>query len=227
MTIEFLSFLVGSVLIGVAVIGGGFELKELKMPRVGVAVRLVSLAVGGGFIFLALTLFAWREYPQLASAGTEAPVGNALVEPGTSDVAGPTGVGVQTSTADPVPATSESSTPENEFGGFEGTSALSWYMDGVPYTAVMTVNGQSGTVTVTWTDGTGQQDTVDEDLQLEQDEQGIRYVGSNPRYAGTSTPYPEYRPDTFTVVPVAAGEWTYGQVCDAGRCSPVQMQPAG
>jgi hypothetical protein len=227
MTIEFLSFLVGSVLVGVAVIGGGFEIKELKMPRVGVAVRLISLAVGGGFIMLALAIFAWRQYPQLASAGTEAPVGNALVEPKPSDLAGsaPTDVGVQPS-ADPASIVSESLAPPDEFGGFEGTSVLTWSMEEIPYTAVLTVNGQRGIATVSWTDANGQQ-SVDEELQLEQDGQGIRYVGSNPRYSGTSTPYPEYRPDTFTIVRISAEEWTYAQACDAASCSPVQMQPAG
>jgi hypothetical protein len=226
MSIEFLSFLVGSVLVGVAVIGGGFEVKVLKMPRVGVAVRLVSLAVGGGFIMLALLIFAVRQYPRLAASETAAPTGNAFVDPAPTDTA-PSAATVAEAQPTTDPLTSVSAPAATEFGGFAGSNVLTWYVDQVPYTGVLTVNGQSGTVTVTWTDANGNQGSVDEDLQLQQDDQGIRYIGSNPRYTGTTTPYPEYRPDTFTVIPVAAGEWTYSAACDAGACSPVQIQPAG
>ena len=230
MSIEFLSFLVGSVLVGVAVIGGGFEVKELKMPRVGVAVRLLSLGFGAGFIMLALVIFGVRQYPGLAAAGTAAPVGNALVEPGSVDTAAPP-VGTESRTgemaepdSDPLAAFAPASDAAG-FGGFEGTSVLSWYVSQSPVRGVVQVNGQSGIVTITWTNENGEQVGVDEDLQLEQDANGIRYRGSNPRYSGTSTPYPEYQPDVFMIEPTQPGEWTYSRACDVNGCNAVTVQP--
>src|SRR3954465_14126616 len=79
MTIEFLSFLVGSVLVGVAIIGGGFELKELKIPRVGVLVRLVSMGAGFAFITLALGLWAARN-PEIMNQAAGAPAANGFAQ---------------------------------------------------------------------------------------------------------------------------------------------------
>jgi hypothetical protein len=225
MSIEFLSFLVGSVLIGVAIIGGGFELKELKMPRVGVAVRLVSLGAGLAFIVLALGLYAVA-HPELAAGGGAAPVAKALVDPASADTtASVAAEAVAQPASDAVAAAPDAAS--TEFGGFGGTSVLTWYVGQAQLTGVLKADGQTGIVTVTWTDETGQQVSVDEDLQLQQDEQGIRYLGSNPRFSGTSTGVENYQPDYFTIVPVD-GEWAYSQACDAARgCSPVEMQPVG
>jgi hypothetical protein len=52
MTIELLAFIFGIVLLFIAIVGGGFELRELKVPRVGTVARIVS--AGAGVIFLAL-----------------------------------------------------------------------------------------------------------------------------------------------------------------------------
>jgi hypothetical protein len=52
MTIELLAFVFGIVLLFIAIVGGGFELRELKVPRVGRVARIVSAMAG--VIFLAL-----------------------------------------------------------------------------------------------------------------------------------------------------------------------------
>jgi hypothetical protein len=52
MTIELLAFIFGIVLLFIAIVGGGFELRELKVPRVGTVARIVSAVAG--VIFLAL-----------------------------------------------------------------------------------------------------------------------------------------------------------------------------
>jgi hypothetical protein len=52
MTIELLAFVFGIVLLFIAIVGGGFELRELKVPRVGTVARIVSAVAG--VIFLAL-----------------------------------------------------------------------------------------------------------------------------------------------------------------------------
>jgi hypothetical protein len=55
-SIEILSFAFGIVLIAVAVLGGGFELKELKVPKVGGFARFGALVVGCFFIATGLGL---------------------------------------------------------------------------------------------------------------------------------------------------------------------------
>lgn len=52
MSIEIVSFVFGGILLFVGVVGGGFELKELKVPKVGMGVRVVSAIVG--FLFVCL-----------------------------------------------------------------------------------------------------------------------------------------------------------------------------
>ncbi len=52
MSIEIVSFVFGGILLFVGVVGGGFELKELKVPKVGMGVRIVAGLVG--FLFVCL-----------------------------------------------------------------------------------------------------------------------------------------------------------------------------
>ena len=52
MTVQVIAFAFGGILLFVGVIGGGFELKELRVPKVGVGVRVLSTMVGLVFICL-------------------------------------------------------------------------------------------------------------------------------------------------------------------------------
>ena len=52
MSSELLSFVVGGLLILIGIIGGGFEVKELKIPKVAWPTRFAALAVGAFFIGL-------------------------------------------------------------------------------------------------------------------------------------------------------------------------------
>ena len=52
MSVEILAFIFGCLLILVGVLGGGFEIKELKIPKVGNGVRLVAVVCGLVFIVL-------------------------------------------------------------------------------------------------------------------------------------------------------------------------------
>jgi hypothetical protein len=54
MTLETLSFIFGALLFLVGLIGGGFEVKELKLPKVGWPIRLISIIVGAFFIAISL-----------------------------------------------------------------------------------------------------------------------------------------------------------------------------
>jgi hypothetical protein len=52
MTIELVSFVFGGLLLFVGLLGGGFEVKELKVPKVGMGVRVVATIVGVLFVCL-------------------------------------------------------------------------------------------------------------------------------------------------------------------------------
>src|SRR5277367_3968551 len=52
MSIETASFIFGGILLLVGVLGGGFEVKELKIPKVGMGVRTLASLVG--LLFVAL-----------------------------------------------------------------------------------------------------------------------------------------------------------------------------
>lgn len=56
MSIDTMSFILGGLLVAVALLGGGIEVRELKIPSVGRTGRLLSFIVGAGFIGLAIFL---------------------------------------------------------------------------------------------------------------------------------------------------------------------------
>lgn len=54
MKLSLVAFLFGVILLATAILGGGFELKELKMPKVGWVARLISAFVGTFFIVVGI-----------------------------------------------------------------------------------------------------------------------------------------------------------------------------
>jgi hypothetical protein len=58
-----ITFLFGAGLLAVAILGGGFEVKELKVPKVGGLARFLSGVVGAVFVLIALGTFQnlWHE----------------------------------------------------------------------------------------------------------------------------------------------------------------------
>jgi hypothetical protein len=52
MSVELLAFFFGILLLFVAIVGGGFEVRELKVPRVGRAARVISAVAGVLFLML-------------------------------------------------------------------------------------------------------------------------------------------------------------------------------
>jgi hypothetical protein len=61
MTIEIVSFVFGGILLFVGVLGGGFELKELKVPKVGPGVRIMAGLLG--IVFIAVGFGSHSENP--------------------------------------------------------------------------------------------------------------------------------------------------------------------
>jgi hypothetical protein len=52
MTPEIISFVFGAFLILIGLLGGGFEVRELKIPKVGSGIRILTIVAG--FIFISL-----------------------------------------------------------------------------------------------------------------------------------------------------------------------------
>ncbi len=53
MSLETLSFVLGAILLLAGILGGGFEVKELKIPKISGMARLVAMIAGLAFISLA------------------------------------------------------------------------------------------------------------------------------------------------------------------------------
>ena len=56
MSLETMSFILGGILLGAGLFGGGLEIKELKLPHIGTAARVLSSVVGVAFVVLAIFL---------------------------------------------------------------------------------------------------------------------------------------------------------------------------
>jgi hypothetical protein len=56
MSVELLSFVLGGFLVAVGLLGGGIEVRELKVPSVGRITRVLSFAAGMAFVGLAVFL---------------------------------------------------------------------------------------------------------------------------------------------------------------------------
>lgn len=217
MTLQILSFLMGCVLIGVAVVGGGFELKELKVPRVGYGARAFALFVGLAFIGTGIGL---------SLVGTERrddiPTTRIVID----------GPGVHAFSTDsiqaaPPPAASSArevvETQPQRFAGLQGHLRLSWEMSGEVYQAEVVLRGGAGFARVAYATPQYGVLQVDEDLALQQEGDVVMYVGANPRWTANQQPA-TYYPDYFRVTPTAGG-WTIGQICDqTQRCSPVTTE---
>jgi hypothetical protein len=237
MTIEVISFLLGGILIATAIVGGGFEIREIKMPHVGAGVRIVSLVVGSLFLMLGLGMWSISNPELLAEQATSnALMTGAQTQPGAQapsqpepQTRGATPVDVKTeSTVVPQAASAwtEPEAPrEPAFTGFTGDNYMSWEVEGIPISAAARFNGMNGMIRVGWTNpATGVQDEVIQDLVLQQDGNGvIFYQGLNPRDPSTQQLRGDYFPDRFRVVQSEQG-WTIDRICDTQACWPVFVQ---
>ena len=52
MTLQAMSFIFGALLLAVAILGGGFEIKDIKVPNVTPSVRIIAGIVGTIFVGL-------------------------------------------------------------------------------------------------------------------------------------------------------------------------------
>lgn len=54
MTTQVVTFLIGAFLVTVGILGGGIEIKEVKIPKLPTVAKIMSTGVGLAFIVLAL-----------------------------------------------------------------------------------------------------------------------------------------------------------------------------
>jgi hypothetical protein len=66
MTPQSMSFIFGAILLGVAILGGGFEVKEIKVSNVSLGVRIIAGIVGLCFIVLGF----WQQPIALTESGS-------------------------------------------------------------------------------------------------------------------------------------------------------------
>ena len=71
MTIEVLGFIFGCILVLIGIIGGGLEVKELKIPKVGWPTRI--LAIIGGIVFISFGFIFPDDEPP-SRRGNDVPV---------------------------------------------------------------------------------------------------------------------------------------------------------
>lgn len=79
MDIERLAFIFGCILVLIGVIGGGFELKELKIPKVSWPTRLVAII--GGAIFIGMGFFLPAAKEEAKHPAEPAPAGQTAGSP--------------------------------------------------------------------------------------------------------------------------------------------------
>lgn len=204
---EFITFAFGGLLLVVAAIGGGFEIKEVKIPRVGAGGRALSLILGLVIISLGVGSSdtadrgAQPAPPQAQDGGLSAQAA-ALV-----------------STA---PAPAEEDVPE-----YVGRMDFTWTVNDVAYGASLDASRARGMARVAYAGEDGTVVEITQDLTLERRSDGDYYAGSNPREAASGIAIEDYMPDTFRVQLADDGRWYVSQACDLSGCHPVSMPAEG
>lgn len=222
MTLEAVSFAIGGILIATAIVGGGFEIKEIKMPKVGAGPRFFSLVAGAFFVLIGIGVW---EVDRQVLLDAQVPVNslaqaqNALAqEPSSQSDPAEREVAVEPERVAPPEA-------EWQFPGIQGRLQLSWTVEGIPVSAYMDLQGANGIVRVSYTDpSTGLLEEVDQDLVLQQSGNMTYYQGVNPRFADTQEAHPEYNPDMFRVVEMQTDGWSVTETCDVQMCWPVYAE---
>lgn len=218
MAIDALAFCFGGLLLFVALLGGGFEVKELKVPRLTWVPRTVFGSLGAIFILIGLG----RQPPTNEHHEEQiSPVQNA--PPSTNWVPGPA----------PIPVKFDNTVGPTEaqltggFSGLHGTALVRWSAGEFQYVAQLQLQGQVGLAAVQFASATVR-GAAKEDLVLQATSSGWLYMGSNVRDPSDNRSLEdgEYSPDSFRLLQTSAGSWTVSDMCDnQGICSPVQVQP--
>jgi hypothetical protein len=73
MTLQSMSFIFGAILLAVAILGGGFEIKEIKVSNVGIGVRALAGIVGLFYRSRLLAAAIALPFDAPVTSGTDAP----------------------------------------------------------------------------------------------------------------------------------------------------------
>jgi hypothetical protein len=74
MSVEIIAFIFGCILVLIGIIGGGMEIKELKVPTISWPTRIIAIIGGVVFIGFGVELPSSRQEEQSPVQGVEAPV---------------------------------------------------------------------------------------------------------------------------------------------------------
>jgi hypothetical protein len=255
MRLNLVAFLAGIILLFVAILGGGFELKELKIPRVSWFPRLMSAFVGALFVVVGIGM---EPLPPNSPHATPAPSVQAsppvntpreqeLSEQLTRErqsreqaeqeltklkserqqaetvIQNEVGASADATLVQLLNQIERSkATQQND--GLYGVVKVTW-LD-LPQFGFVIMNGNYGLLRTSYQDSTGTVEVVDQDLNLFSDQNQPYLVGSNPRFANTTTPHPQYSPDVFRLQLNSDSNLYYlDAVCDARlTCSRIETQ---
>lgn len=209
MALESIAFVFGGIFLLIGIVGGGFEIRELKLPQVSTPVRLICFAFGVIFLLIPVGIHAVRQLPGDSDYGDPKPVGF-VASPPTSGAGKETGAETDAAL-------------QSRFQGVTGTVQFHWHIGPQTYEAALSTSGTSGLLRVSFYDPTiGQNVSVDQDVSLAQRADGAFWIGANPRYAGTTILHQSYAPDILRLVQTTTG-WQVVDVCDAaGWCAPIK-----
>lgn len=109
-----------------------------------------------------------------------------------------------------------------------GTWKLQWRMNRNSLDGILTMSGNTGTMTLNVRYPNGQIDVVQQNMLLQSTTNGFILSGQNPVYAGTNMPIESYIPDSFLIQPASDLESWSVKSCDrTERCSRVNMRYVG
>ncbi len=95
------------------------------------------------------------------------------------------------------PPSGFSAYPAPTISPLDGIWKLQWRMNGKSFDGLLTLTGNSGTMTVNVRYSNGQSDVVQQRIVVQSSDNQFILSGQNPVYAGTNMPISSYIPDTF------------------------------
>jgi hypothetical protein len=255
MKLNLIAFLFGAILLAVAILGGGFELKELKVPKVSWFPRLISAFVGMFFVVVGIGLETppIDPPPPITSPSTEqSPKVSTEKEQELSRQLEKERQSRENAEQELERLKSEKArvaqTIRNEAGtnsdqalnqllneieqakasqqsnGLHGVIKITW-LD-INQIGFVIMNGSHGILRTSYSNSTGNVEIVDQDLSLTSYQGKPYLVGSNPRFAGTTTIHSQYNPDVFQLQQNPGNGLNYiDAVCDTNLvCSRIKTE---
>ncbi|WP_335140778.1 hypothetical protein [Nostoc sp.] len=127
--------------------------------------------------------------------------------------------------AQSLPPSGFSAYPASKISPLDGIWKLQWRMNGKSFDGLLTLTGNSGTMTVNVRYSNGQNDVVQQKMVVQSSGDQFILSGQNPVYAGTNMPIVSYITDTFLIEQASNLEGWRAKSCDSTeRCSRVTMR---